>query len=1011
MKTKFVAALVACAGAAAGAFAQCPSAPVIDADLGTLTPSSPLSTTVLVTAAEVHWFKFTTTAPVDMSALTYIDITNSGSTPGGAGTSVDSELGLFACDGTLIATDDDDAEGLVPALSFGSGSAAQIGSGGVWSNGRDGRLPAGEYYLSVSLFNSTFADGFSVSSASTNANGVNCTLGLTMGTATALSDPAGTVDLGTMGMTDVRTRDDDALNAGEVRWYKVVVPESSLESNRFLDIDTENSLLAATNATRIAVYNTTGVITGTLNATTRLSATTALTDATDGTNSLSQVSLGVGLRPAPGNGVAYNGRDGNLQAGTYLVGIAGPGTAPSAIAASGSNFGFVSTSTNAGTIDLRIATGTGEIPLQGAGSAQPTSVDNCGSASSLLRVTATPANTPPGPSTGIAVSADISAIGGSATQAFYDDGSNGDVAAGDNIFSYLHTVPSTVSPAAYSMPFTVSDAEGRSSNGTVSLTVTLCPPPGDLCTNPIPAILGDNPFTTTGLGSNATLTCGGSGEDIFFSFTPANSQDYFIGVCGATFDTVIGVRSDCATQIVCDDDGCGDGLTSRVLTFLSAGTPYIIQVDGFGGADGSGTLVISDQVPMSVTGTNVTGQELSTVLMQATVSPAGPNPSTGITVTGDLTNLGGLATQAFFDDGTNGDLLAGDNVFSYAYTLSASNITGAYTVALSASDAQARTASGTLTVNVTNGPSGACCASDSTCTFTRQTLCAQVSGVFQGAGTNCGGQGYVMSAGTGVFEDISATGTVLATVSTCDDCVESVSLPFTFTHMGNGYSSVTVSSNGNLQFSGASTAFGNVDIPNTAVPNDMLAPAWDDYDTDEASAGQGTVYFLDDSAANNRVIISWQDCSQYDLPGLDANSFQVILYGNGNAEFRYGAMNNILNPSIAGDTVTIGYESFDGSFGGQYDSLTVGGGNTSVVLTGGVVPGPCSAACDTIDFNGDSLFPDVQDISDFIFVFGGGACPTGTLCGDIDFNNDGLFPDTLDISALISVFGGGDCLR
>jgi hypothetical protein len=137
MKTKFVAALVACAGAAAGAFAQCPSAPVIDADLGTLTPSSPLSTTVLVTAAEVHWFKFTTTAPVDMSALTYIDITNSGSTPGGAGTSVDSELGLFACDGTLIATDDDDAEGLVPALSFGSGSAqsARAASGATGATG------------------------------------------------------------------------------------------------------------------------------------------------------------------------------------------------------------------------------------------------------------------------------------------------------------------------------------------------------------------------------------------------------------------------------------------------------------------------------------------------------------------------------------------------------------------------------------------------------------------------------------------------------------------------------------------------------------------------------------------------------------------------------------------------------------------------------------------------------------------------------------------------------------
>ena len=69
------------------------------------------------------------------------------------------------------------------------------------------------------------------------------------------------------------------------------------------------------------------------------------------------------------------------------------------------------------------------------------------------------------------------------------------------------------------------------------------------------------------------------------------------------------------------------------------------------------------------------------------------------------------------------------------------------------------------------------------------------------------------------------------------------------------------------------------------------------------------------------------------------------------------------------------------------------------------IPNPC----DSIDFNGDGLFPDTQDIDDFLLVFGGGACPTGT-CGDIDYNNDGLFPDTLDIDALLSVFGGGPCL-
>ncbi|HEX2838224.1 MAG TPA: hypothetical protein VHN77_08885 [Phycisphaerales bacterium] len=66
-------------------------------------------------------------------------------------------------------------------------------------------------------------------------------------------------------------------------------------------------------------------------------------------------------------------------------------------------------------------------------------------------------------------------------------------------------------------------------------------------------------------------------------------------------------------------------------------------------------------------------------------------------------------------------------------------------------------------------------------------------------------------------------------------------------------------------------------------------------------------------------------------------------------------------------------------------------------------------ACDPIDFNRDTLFPDVQDIADFLAVYSGGACPTGA-CGDIDFNNDWLFPDTADIESLVSVFAGGPCL-
>ncbi len=66
-------------------------------------------------------------------------------------------------------------------------------------------------------------------------------------------------------------------------------------------------------------------------------------------------------------------------------------------------------------------------------------------------------------------------------------------------------------------------------------------------------------------------------------------------------------------------------------------------------------------------------------------------------------------------------------------------------------------------------------------------------------------------------------------------------------------------------------------------------------------------------------------------------------------------------------------------------------------------------ACDSIDFNNDTLFPDTLDIEDFINVFSGGPCSNDPFCGDQDFNHDRLFPDTADIDALLSVFSGGPC--
>jgi hypothetical protein len=62
--------------------------------------------------------------------------------------------------------------------------------------------------------------------------------------------------------------------------------------------------------------------------------------------------------------------------------------------------------------------------------------------------------------------------------------------------------------------------------------------------------------------------------------------------------------------------------------------------------------------------------------------------------------------------------------------------------------------------------------------------------------------------------------------------------------------------------------------------------------------------------------------------------------------------------------------------------------------------------CDSIDFNADGLFPDDNDLVDFLSVLAGGDCST---CNDIDFDNDGLFPSDDDLVAFLRVLAGGTC--
>lgn len=105
------------------------------------------------------------------------------------------------------------------------------------------------------------------------------------------------------------------------------------------------------------------------------------------------------------------------------------------------------------------------------GSATPASV--VVGNTSLLRVTVTPGMNPT--STGITVTGDLTGIGGSPAQTFFDDGSNGDVTPGDNIFSYRATVTLATPPGAKSLPMSIADAQARVAATSIPLTVLACP--------------------------------------------------------------------------------------------------------------------------------------------------------------------------------------------------------------------------------------------------------------------------------------------------------------------------------------------------------------------------------------------------------------------------------------------------------------------------------------------------------------------------------------------------------
>ncbi|MCK4978906.1 MAG: hypothetical protein KAS62_00850, partial [Candidatus Delongbacteria bacterium] len=152
------------------------------------------------------------------------------------------------------------------------------------------------------------------------------------------------------------------------------------------------------------------------------------------------------------------------------------------------------------------------------------------------------------------------------------------------------------------------------------------------------------------------------------------------------------------------------------------------------------------------------------------------------------------------------------------------------------------------------------------------------------------------------WEDITISGTPLGLAD--DGESEMISLGFNFNFYGTAYSTVVIGDNGAITFAGTDISSINSSIPSTASPNAIIAPFWDDLNS-ESSLSDDIYYYSD--TANGKFVIQYNEIVNYS--GSSKNTFEIILYDSGKILIQYGVMNGTL------DACTVGIESGTGTDG------------------------------------------------------------------------------------------------
>ncbi|MFN8289308.1 MAG: DVUA0089 family protein [Chitinophagaceae bacterium] len=505
-------------------------------------------------------------------------------------------------------------------------------------------------------------------------------------------------------------------------------------------------------------------------------------------------------------------------------------------------------------------------------------------------------------------------------------------------------------PWNYTLAVIVPNAVVANDNcsGATSLT------PGPVC---VPTA-GTNVGATQSI---APITCASftssSALDVWYSFV-ATSTTHTITVVGAgSFDAVVDLRSGACngTNIACADATTGGGTEVINATGLTIGATYFVRVYGWAGGTGNFTICVTAPVA-SCTGvpspgaiTPATSSVCAGTVVNLTLS--GYTSGTGISIQwkssptpgGPYTNIAGatnpvysftaaatayyVATVTCSNGGGNGTTAevvvnvgapthssltatpsttcspgstviaatATGGIGNYTHTLTGPGIIGAPVVSgpnnSSVSFSVTSIPAGVNTYTLTS-TDGIGCSKVSTISVTvNQTPLITMS-------TTPAFPNYLVTSSTG---NTIVPGTTLVPGSRGDDVTASILLPFVYMAYGSSYTSVRVSSNGNIQFTGSgNTAFGNTcPLPTgTNLGFPAFMPHWDDLLTNVVP-GDGIFTSVSGTAPNRIFNIEWRGSL---FIGGTVN-FEARLYeGQQRVDFIYGNMTN------NGSSATIGVQ-------------------------------------------------------------------------------------------------------